>query len=188
MSHRTLTTATALGALVLVGEGALELLHPQGDPFTGFTDHLIELLFAAGLALTLTGLLALHRRRPPGAGALADAGLRAAAAGQGVLALLALASAARGHDVGGPFFPLALLALTGGLVAGAVGLARAGERRALVLPVALVGAFAAGPGGLALLGAAWLVVLAGDRGALAALRARPAAPAGAASAAVTLRR
>ncbi len=161
MPQRTLlTTTAAVGALCFLTEGVLELGHEQGQPLTGVLDHLIELLFAGGLLLTLAGVASLHERTQPAAGRLGDLGLKVAGAGQGVLGLVALASAARGHDVFGPVFAVALLAWTGGTVVAAFAAVRSGAGRAMaLLPAALVASFAAGPGGVVLLGAAWLVVL-----------------------------
>jgi hypothetical protein len=160
MTTRTLRTTAVLGAACLLAEGALELVHEQGQPLTGLLDHLIELLFAAGLLLTLAGLPLLHARH----GATGRRALQLAAAGQGSLGLVALASAARGHDVLGPVFLLGLLLWVAGTAAFAVAAVRAGTVAPrwlpAALPLALVASFAAGNGGLVLLGAAWLLVLA----------------------------
>jgi hypothetical protein len=157
MTSRTLRITAALAAACLLAEGGLELVHEQGQPLTGVLDHLIELLFAAGLLLGLAVHALLDTR---GAGRRA---LRVAAAGQGALGFVALASAARGQDVLGPVFVLALLLWVSGTAGHAVAAwrARLAPRWvAVVPPAALVGSFVVGRGGLVLLGAAWLVVVA----------------------------
>ena len=163
MTIRSLRPVALAGAVAFLAEGALEAVQPQAQPLTSAADFLMEGLFAAGLLLTLAGLLELHLRQGAAAGALGTWGFRLAAVGQGALGLVALASLARGHDVLGPLFAAALLAWLVGTVLTAVAGRRAGvvpAWAATALPVALVAGFAVGAGGLLVLGLAWFAVLA----------------------------
>jgi hypothetical protein len=159
MSSKTLTAATFAGALAFVAEGVVQLAHTQAEHFTVAGDYLIEGLFAAGLLLTMAGLLGLQLRQEAGAGRLASVGFSMAMVGQGVHGAVAVATAIHGQDVLGPLVPVAMLVWLSGLVCFAIGTFRA---RILprwagpLLPLSLLAGIAAGPAGPIVLGVAWL--------------------------------
>lgn len=176
MSSKFLQTLAIGGALAYIAEGALELAHHQHDQFSDAGDYLIEAAFALGLGLTLAGLFALHLRQERDLGSVGTWAFRVAAAGQGALGVVALATIARGQDALGPLFPIALLAWVAGTIAYAVATARAAILPRWVGPVLAVGTIVgilANPGGTIVLGALWLtfaVTAIGERH-----RLRPAA-------------
>ncbi len=172
MSITSLRLAAGIGGLAFIAEGATELAHTQAHRFASVGDYLIEAALAAGLLLTLAGLLALHLRQERDTGQLGAWSFRVAAAGQGALGVVALATLLRGHDALGPVFPIALVAWLLGTVVFAFATYRAAVLPRWVaptLPVAIIVSVALGHGGTIALGAAWLVLagaLLGDRHAL----------------------
>lgn len=165
--------AVAAGA-AFVTEAVAELAHRQAETFASAGDYAIEALFAFALIL---GAAAWWSLRSSGAVASGRGRLGAAvaAAGQGALALSALATLAKGTDALGPVFMLGLLAS----LAGPAVVAFAGPRArplGAALAVGLIASFAVGTGGTAIIGLAWLAVA-------TMLRAEPAPARIAASAA-----
>jgi hypothetical protein len=161
LSSKILRALAIAGGLAFVAEGALELAHHQHEHFTVATDYLIEAAFAAGLLLTLAGLLAVHLRQERDLGAVGVWAFRIAIAGQGALGVVALATLARGQDALGPLFPLAVVAWAAGTIAYAVATARARVLPAWLAPALAFGTLvgiALNPGGTILLGALWLTL------------------------------
>jgi hypothetical protein len=86
-----------------------------------------------------------------------------AAAGQGLLGIVALATIARGEDALGPLFPLGVAAWALGTIAYAVATAKAGVLPRWVAPLlglGTVAGIALDPGGTVVIGAMWLTLAA----------------------------
>jgi hypothetical protein len=159
MNPRTLTfTAVAAGTLYAL-TGAIELGHDQPEEFAGTLDYLIEACFVAALALSVVVLWRLRRtaRGRAGTGAFV-----AAAAGNAVVGMAALATLVSGGEALDAVFPLGVLLTLGGYgvlvvldLRGRLGVPRSG----VVLAVSfLLAAFLDEPTGNAgglLLGAGW---------------------------------
>jgi hypothetical protein len=177
LSSRFLRALAIAGGLAFIAEGALELAHHQHGRFTDAGDYLIEAAFAAGLLMTLAGLLAVHLRQERDLGPLGAWAFRVATAGQGALGLVALATLARGQDALGPLFPLAVVAWAAGTIAYAVATARARVLPRWLAPSLALGTIAGivlNPGGTIVLGALWLTLtatVAGERYRLRAVTA-----------------
>jgi hypothetical protein len=159
MNPRTLTlTAVAAGTLYALA-GAIELGHDQPETFAGTLDYVIEACFVAALALSVVVLWRLRRSARGRAG---TAAFVAAAAGNAVVGVAALATLISGAEALDAVFPAGvLLTMIGyGLLLvfdlrGRLGVPRSG----VVLAVSfLLAAFLDEPtsnaGGL-LLGAGW---------------------------------
>jgi len=178
MSSVRLRLLTAAGAVALIVSGITELLHAEGDPLSSATDYGIEATFAAGLLLTLAGFYALHLRQERALPAFGAWAFRIAAAGQGLLGIVALATIARGEDALGPLFPLGVLAWAAGTLAYAAATAKAGALPrwvAALLAVGTVAGIALDPGGAIVVGSMWVAVAGTVLSEAPALRPAPAA-------------
>lgn len=160
MSSKNRKLMGLAGAAALVGQGALELAHHQKDPFVTGADYAVEILFAAGLLLTIAALFdTFGHVLATGTG---RAGLGLATGGQALLGAIAAATAAHGGDVLGPLFPMAVLAWFAGSIMLAIAIRRGGgaaRRIVVALPVAVLASIILSPGGAAVIGAFWLVVI-----------------------------
>ena len=153
-------TAAIAGGVAWLVSGPLQLagVNEHETKVITFGEHLLISLFSLSLVLTAFGYLALGRH------ARNDAGAKVAAAGMGVLSLVALSSNINGADLG--FFPVAAtvtnLMWLGGSIHLAVSLYRTGRVAkwvAIALPFVQVFALplsAAGGGMIA--GAYWIGV------------------------------
>lgn len=173
MSTNTLRTAAITGAVIFIAGGALELAHKQADHFKNAADYGIEAALALGMLGALAGLLGLHLTQEARLGGVATWMFRIAATGQGLLALCALATLARGEDALGPLFLLGVLAYVVGTIGYAVATSRAAVAPRWVGPVLAVGTIvgiAVNPGGTIVIGAAWLLIATSLLGTRTALR------------------
>jgi hypothetical protein len=161
MPTKMLNRLTISGALAFAATGALELFHHQQDSFKGAVDYGIEAALATGLLLTLAGLYSLHLRQKRDLGELGVWSLRVAAAGQGSLALVALATLVRGQDALGPLFAPSVLVWVIGTLAYAAIAIRKHALPAVIpatLAVGTVVGIAINPGGALVIAAAWLTI------------------------------
>jgi hypothetical protein len=173
MSVRTLRTIALAGAAVFIAGGVLELAHKQADHFNSAADYGIEAALALGMLGTLAGLYALHLRQERDLGAGGVWSFRTAAAGQLTLAVVLLATIARGHDALGPLFGLGVLAYVVGTTVYSVMTARAGVLPrwvGIALGVGTIVGIALNPGGTIVIGAVWLALSSGPLGARLAVR------------------
>jgi hypothetical protein len=161
MSSARSRLIAAAGAVAFIASGIIELLHPEGDPLSSATDYGIEATFAAGLLLTLAGLYGIHQRQERALPAFGVWAFRVAAAGQGLLGIVALATIARGEDALGPLFPLGVAAWAIGTIAYAVATAKTRALPRWVGPLLGAGTvvgIALDPGGAIVVGAMWLAL------------------------------
>jgi hypothetical protein len=173
MSIKTLRTVALTGATTFIAGGALELAHHQADRFKTAADYGIEGALALGMLGTLAGLYALHLRQERDLGAAGIWSFRVAAAGQLTLAVVALATLARGQDALGPLFGIGVLAYALGTIAYGVTIARTGVLPrwvGIALPLATVLGIAINPGGTAVIGLLWLTLASGVLDSRAAIR------------------
>jgi hypothetical protein len=162
--QRTLPTLTGLAALsgvVLVAQAVVAALTDQNDRYAGSTgDALADSLLAAGLLLSLAGLVALRRTLARRTGALAIAG-------QATIVLAIAVTIAAGRESLDAVYIVGTVAWIVGLLGVAFLALRSHDPRyrpAVALPVAgLLALGLADSGGAVLLGLTWLVLSAGMR-------------------------
>ena len=178
MSSVRLRLLTAAGAVSFIASGIAQLVHKEADPLSSVADYGIEATFAAGLLLTLAGIYALHQRQERSLSPVGLWAFRVAAAGQGLLGIVALATIARGEDALGPLFPLGVAAWALGTIAYAVATRKAGALPRWAAPLLAVGTIAGialDPGGTIVIGAMWLSLAATVLNDVPALRPAVAA-------------
>jgi hypothetical protein len=172
-SAARLRLLAATGAVTFIASGIIQLLHTEGDPLSSAADYGIEATFAGGLLLTLAGFYALHLRQERDLPAFGAWAFRIAAAGQGLLGIVALATIMRGEDALGPLFPVGVLAWAAGTVAYAAATAKVGVLPRWVAPLLAVGTLAGialDPGGTIVVGTVWLAIAGSVLGERSALR------------------
>ncbi len=157
--------AALLAGGLYIAQAIINLIAPQPEIFSTFSDYLIEAIFVAALAMTLAGLAGLRQRYVRRTDRLANVGFGFAMVGTTCLLISASTTLVVGKNALGLVFVLGILCALLGHISFGIGLFRTSQiprSTALALIAGLPLSFLLATfGGAILLGLSWLVIGAG---------------------------